>query len=67
DEIVIGFNYKKQRYIEKDHPNLEKEPNSKDQTLRANQVRKFLKEDVQVTLTITSNRMSPQELVEFKR
>ncbi|RDY14362.1 hypothetical protein CR513_00579, partial [Mucuna pruriens] len=44
-EIMIHFSCKKQGRIQRDHPNLKREPNSKDQSLRANLVKKFLRKD----------------------
>ncbi|RDX85568.1 hypothetical protein CR513_33228, partial [Mucuna pruriens] len=57
DETMIHFNYKMKGCIRKDHPNPKRESNSSNQSLRANQVKKFLRKDVQVFIKLVSLKL----------
>ncbi|RDY14519.1 hypothetical protein CR513_00403, partial [Mucuna pruriens] len=63
DGTMICFNYVKQGCIGKDHPNLKKELNSRDQSLLVNQLKKFMREDVHVYATLASLKVEKKATV----
>ncbi|RDX94198.1 hypothetical protein CR513_23445, partial [Mucuna pruriens] len=60
--MVVEKNYKKSRCI-RENPNPNRELNSKDQSLRANQVKKFLRKDVQVYVMLVSLKIETEVVV----
>ncbi|RDX87661.1 hypothetical protein CR513_30837, partial [Mucuna pruriens] len=65
DKTVIYFSCKKQGCSGKYHPNPKREPNSRDQSLQTNQGKKFLREDVQVYVTLVSTKAEKEVVVDW--